>query len=163
MFTSKTLTSQHRQLSPTVSYWFILKFIFLTPLVHTHLKLFGYNRTLALLNWSIPRNLTRTAPPNDIKTFSDHIRYLIRHMRNHSPLPGSCLSRSLTLWWQLRLSGIKTELYIGTRNYSSCDDSPTFQAHAWVEYLGYPLNAGKEVRQRYVAFDQAISSESIQK
>ena len=32
-----------------------------------------------------------------------------------------------------------------------------FQAHAWVEYEGYPLNDSADVRKRFATFESAIN------
>lgn len=144
------LTFPKAQATLTV-YWFALKFALLIPIVDMHLKLFGYNRTLALLKKFIPANSTPTPLLNNQPASASIIRSIVRQVRDHSPLAGTCLSRSLVLWLQLRRMGINTELYIGTRT-----ESKKFEAHAWVEYQGQPLNAGKHVRRRYIAFEESM-------
>jgi hypothetical protein len=41
---------------------------------------------------------------------------------------------------------------IGTRRLDG-----EFQAHAWLEYQGQPLNAGKRVRQKYMVFEYTFT------
>jgi hypothetical protein len=69
----------------------------------------------------------------------------------HSPFRGNCLSRSLTLWWLLRQQGLEGTLRIGTRFKDG-----QFQAHAWVEYDGQPLNEEPQVYYTFTVFAQAI-------
>jgi hypothetical protein len=57
----------------------------------------------------------------------------------------------LTLWWLLHRQGVVSDLRIGVRNSGG-----HFEAHAWVEYQGYPLNEQAQVHQRYTSFAQAI-------
>ncbi len=52
-----------------------------------------------------------------------------------------CLEQSLTLYVLLRLAGATVRLRLGVQAYP-------FGAHAWVEYLGRPLNDIEE----HVAF-----------
>jgi hypothetical protein len=49
------------------------------------------------------------------------------------PADGRCLNRSLVLLAMLAERGIDTTLVIGTSS------RPSFEAHAWIEHLGYPL------------------------
>jgi hypothetical protein len=44
-----------------------------------------------------------------------------------------CLERSLTLYYYLRRAGIGAEFRLGARPHP-------FEAHAWVEYAGEPVN-----------------------
>jgi hypothetical protein len=60
---------------------------------------------------------------------------------------GNCLSRSIVLHGLLQRKGISSELRIGVRN------KPKFQAHAWVEHRGTPLNAGSNVHRNYQLVD----------
>ncbi len=61
---------------------------------------------------------------------------------------GNCLSRSIVLHGLLQRKGISSALCIGVRN------KPKFQAHAWVEHKGTPLNAGPNVHRNYQRVDQ---------
>lgn len=60
---------------------------------------------------------------------------------------GNCLSQSLTLLRLLRGRAINAQLRIGVRRTDT-----EFQAHAWVELNGAPLNDTPNVAQRYVPF-----------
>ena len=64
----------------------------------------------------------------------------------------NCLRQSLLLCWLLHNQGIVSELRIGVQ----CQGEK-FQAHAWVEYEGYPLNDSADVRKRFATFESAIN------
>jgi hypothetical protein len=76
---------------------------------------------------------------------------LMQWTLRYSPLQGNCLSRSLTLWWLLRQQGLEGTLRIGTRFKDG-----RFQAHAWVEYDGQPLNEEPQVYHTFTVFAQTI-------
>jgi len=62
--------------------------------------------------------------------------------------PGStCLEKSLTLWQLLSSQGIDSTIRIGARKLTS-----EFEAHAWVERNGVPLNELDSPHQHYSAF-----------
>jgi len=63
----------------------------------------------------------------------------------------NCLQQALVLWWLLRRQGIESDLRIGVRKTADC-----FEAHAWVERLGFVLNENEGVYQRFAAFDHPI-------
>jgi len=65
------------------------------------------------------------------------------------PVRATCLRRSLLLWWLLRRDGIETVLRVGVNR-----ESGTLHAHAWVEYLGRPLNDADDIALRFPAFEQ---------
>jgi len=59
----------------------------------------------------------------------------------------TCLERSFGLWWLLRRRGFEADLRIGGRK-----DGARFEAHAWVEYSGIPLNDAGHDHNRFSAF-----------
>jgi hypothetical protein len=64
------------------------------------------------------------------------------------PFASSCLPNSLVLGWLLRREGICTELRIGVRR-----DHGKFQAHAWIEHQGLPVNDRQDVLKHFSAFE----------
>jgi len=150
-----------------------MKTVLMLPLTALGLRLVGFNRWYA--------GLARlTKQPNPVTLPSDlggvgggqpekeaTIRRTLRVMRlavRRGFYAGNCLSRSLTLWWLLHHQGITSDLRIGVRK-KEAGRLPSeghaalegqFEAHAWVEVEGYPLNENEHVHQRYVAFEQAI-------
>ena len=131
---------------------FALQLAVVVPLVHAHLILFGYNRTLVRLRIFVPAHPDQTDPHADIEGFALGMRRLVRRIRDHSPWPGSCLSRSLALWWLLRRQGTNPTIHVGTRKFDG-----RFQAHAWVSLNSRPLNAGTHVWDKYVQFRHNFS------
>lgn len=73
----------------------------------------------------------------------------VERVRCHSPLSGTCLSRSLTLEYLLRRQGIRTKLRIGVRRNGS-----RIAGHAWVEVNGAALNDTPDVHHEFAPLHQ---------
>jgi len=82
-----------------------------------------------------PTSLASSNDDPDVRTRALGTARLVGGAASVSPLPTTCLSRSLTLWWILRRQGIASELRIGVSK-----DDGEFAAHAWVELDGIPIN-----------------------
>jgi hypothetical protein len=136
-------------------YWLIFKIIIVLSLVRLGLRVFGFKRVFVALNW-LALHLAQTPVEPEQTTYINQITQWIQYVKRHGLYRGNCLSRSLVLWWLLRRRGIETVIRIGTRQQMG-----QFQAHAWVEYQGQPLNAGPHVRQRYTTFDHAFVPDSV--
>jgi Transglutaminase-like superfamily len=80
-------------------------------------------------------------------------RMVLAAVRN-SPIPSTCLERSLSLWWLLARQGIATQFRIGVRK-----DGERFTAHAWVERDGVALGEPDETHLHYAAFAEELSGE----
>ncbi len=65
----------------------------------------------------------------------------------YGPASATCLARSLVLHWMCRREGIDSHLHIGVRFLET-----KFDAHAWVEYEGHPVNDAEDVASRYHPF-----------
>ncbi len=76
---------------------------------------------------------------------------MVRLATRYQPLFNNCLRQSLVLWWLLHRQGIASNLRIGVQR-----DQNKFQAHAWLEYNGFPLNEQQDVQQRFATFKQPI-------
>jgi hypothetical protein len=75
----------------------------------------------------------------------------------HHVLPvGNCLTRSLFLQWLLRRRGVNAELRIGVRK-----EQGQFEAHAWVEYEGRPINDAPDVSKRFAPFDESLTARLV--
>ena len=61
-----------------------------------------------------------------------------------SPLPTTCLTRSVVMCWMLRRRGIAHELVIGVRQVEA-----GLQAHAWVECKGSPVNDSGDIAAQF--------------
>jgi hypothetical protein len=81
---------------------------------------------------------------------------LVNLASRHTPMPATCLSRSLVLCWLLRRRGIPCELRIGVQLVRGKLD-----AHAWVEHEGIPINDTQDVAQRYAAFGGPLTTGSF--
>jgi hypothetical protein len=64
----------------------------------------------------------------------------------------NCLEQSLVLWWLLQKRGVSADLLIGARK-----DADRFEAHAWVEFAGAPLNSTGEGHLHFVPFEEQIT------
>ena len=71
------------------------------------------------------------------------------------PVRATCLRRSILLWWLLRRDGIETVLRVGVNR-----EDGAFNAHAWVEYLGRPVNDTDDVALRFPSFDRDFGASS---
>jgi hypothetical protein len=60
---------------------------------------------------------------------------LVRIAAGRGPYAGSCLPRSLTIWWLLRRQKVDSKIRFGARK--ECNQ---LKAHAWVELHGIALN-----------------------
>ncbi len=116
----------------------------LLPPVTVLLKTGGYGRAQRWL---------AKAPPGRLRTAGDSLATgrmvgrAVTMAANHSPLPSTCLSRSLVIWLLLRRRGIDSEIRLGVRK-----DAGAVAGHAWVEHQGVPLNDTDDVVERYTVF-----------
>jgi hypothetical protein len=63
----------------------------------------------------------------------------------------TCLEKSLALWYLLGRQGISSSVRIGARKLDE-----KFQAHAWVERAGVPLDDPGDSHRHYATFDAAF-------
>lgn len=129
-----------------------LSALLLLPVVDISLRLFAWTRCQ---RWA--ERWARPAPTAD-QTYPAprRIAWLVERAARHCPWPATCLRRSLLLWAFLRRSGVASELRLGFRNPGG-----QFEAHAWVEWNGVPLNDTPDVRSRYAVPAQALTSPVI--
>ncbi len=80
------------------------------------------------------------------------IAWLVDRAARDCPWPATCLRRSLLLRAFLLRSGVASELRLGFRMTDG-----KFEAHAWVEWNGVPLNDAPDVRLRYTVPAQALA------
>jgi len=134
-----------------VERWLLAQALILLPLTALALRLMGFHRWQTLLAQLTP---VRSGAETDDATRIGAGRataQLVDAAARHGAYRASCLPRSLALWWLLRRRGIEGDLRIGVRK-----EAGQIQAHAWVEYRGAVLNDGRDVSERYAAFDRAI-------
>lgn len=77
---------------------------------------------------------------------------MVRVASSYGLYNGKCLEKSLVLWFLLRRQGLNGDLRIGARK-----EGDRFEAHAWVEFLGFPLDESENVRQRFKPFQHVIT------
>lgn len=122
-----------------------LRFLALVLAARVGLATVGFRRTRSLLR---PPRRARPDPSRE-RRLVDRARWWERRLRR----VGTCLSRSLALWRLLAAEGVPCALRIGTRRSAQ----GAFEAHAWVEHEGQPLNSGRRVRQKYAVFAEDLS------
>jgi Transglutaminase-like superfamily len=81
-------------------------------------------------------------------------RMILAAARN-SPIPSTCLERSLCLWWLLARQGVATQFRIGVRK-----DREKFAAHAWVECDGIAVGEPQAPHLHYTPFVEEISGDA---
>ena len=123
----------------------------LLPLLTVGLRVRGFGATQRLL-----QKLTKAAKNNSPMTAVESrvaltSRMVLAAARN-SPIPSTCLERSLSLWWMLARQGIATQFRIGVRK-----DGEKFAAHAWVERDGVAVGEPEAQHLHYAAFAEEIS------
>lgn len=125
----------------------LLQAFFLLPATALAFRLFGLKHLRATLP-PIPNSETKQAETLAQAQNAQCIARMVRIAATHGFRRASCLVQSLVLWRLLRRHGIASELRIGTRKAEN-----QFQAHAWVECGGVPLNDSGDVRDSFTAFD----------
>jgi hypothetical protein len=118
------------------------------PLFWIALRVLGLPRLCAWLSSS--PTVVRRSPSNEELAA---IATMVNIAGNHVPFPSTCLTRSLLLKWLLRRRGVDSDVRIGTRLTRG-----QFEAHAWVEHNGTPLNDQPDIATRFAAFDEPVSA-----
>src|SRR5437762_1618232 len=125
---------------PTADKWLVCKVAITLPLVEGGLRLLGLQVVARLLgSWATP-----SVVPMESSREVERQARLLSMVLNRHPFGGKCLSRSLTLWWYLRRTGIKSEVRLGIRK-----SGRKLLGHAWVEYQGQPVAEPPGVCERY--------------
>jgi len=119
------------------------------PLVAAGLSMWGFRRVhAAMARWPRPRG-ARFPTERAASARARSASKVVAIAAGSGPVRATCLRRSLLLWWLLRRDGIETVLRVGVNR-----ESGTLHAHAWVEYLGRPLNDADDIALRFPAFEQ---------
>jgi len=120
-----------------------------TPVVAGGLAILGFRRMHAFMaRRSRPRS-ARFPTAQAAEARARSAARVVAIAAGRGPVRATCLRQSLLLWWLLRRDGIETVLRVGVNR-----ESGTLNAHAWVEYLGRPVNDADDVALRFPAFDQ---------
>jgi hypothetical protein len=120
------------------------------PCTIVGLRLFGFKRWYAGLSWWAHRWQWGQIAADESRSVQRTLQLMGLALR-YALHRGNCLSQSLTLWWLLQSQGIKSDLRIGVRRVEG-----QFQAHAWIEHDGQPINDMQDVQSRFATFQRAI-------
>jgi hypothetical protein len=129
-----------------------LRAVVLLPMLTVSLRVRGFGPTQRLLQKFIPPVKNRP-PAAAVELCALTSRMVLAAARN-SPVPCTCLERSLSLWWLLARQGIATRFRIGVRK-----DGEKFTAHAWVERDGVAIDEPDGSHLHYAAFAEELSGE----
>lgn len=137
---------------PRPEQWILLRALLILPLIGLGLRLLGLRRLQNLLA-RLPSKQPDKFPKLAVSDLAQVHTRLVQSAAQHGLYRATCLRRSLALWWLLRAQGIETHLRLGVNS-----GDRGFEAHAWVELEGQPLNDAQDVRQHFSPFNQAIGS-----
>lgn len=124
----------------------------LLPLIALSLRLRGFKKTKETLQKKLTRNFPQeTEKEKTAETVQNTCR-MVKAAAHYGIYRPTCLVESLTLWYLLQSQRISAGLRIGVRKLPE-----KFEAHAWVECQGVPLNQTEQMHQHYAAFDSGFS------
>ena len=123
----------------------------LLPLISLSLRWRGFRKTKASLEHFLSVPYGSQNP--DAQARARLTAQMVRAAEHHGIGYPSCLAVSLALWWLLARQAISSDLRVGVRK-----EGERFEAHAWVEYGGAPLNEPETEHHHYAAFDAALAS-----
>lgn len=119
------------------------------PVIRAGLLLVGFQRLRRLLAGLSPPGSAASGPSGAERAArARQISRIVDIGSRRGPAEGSCLHRSLALWWLLRRRQIDSELRIGAQL-----DENELSAHAWVELDGEVLNDTPDVAARFRPFE----------
>jgi hypothetical protein len=129
----------------------LCKTCMLLPMIALGLRMFGFNKMQAfLIRSTYKKNCDLTGEAALFRALST--ARIVEIAARHGLYKASCLPKSLTLWRLLRRRDIDSDLRIGVRK-----EAGVFEAHAWVEICGQPLNDGSDVHKRFAAFEHSVA------
>ena len=131
-----------------------LRAVVLLPMLTISLRLRGFGATQQFLQKFIsPR---KDGPPvGAVESHAALTSRMVLAAARNSPIPSTCLERSLSLWWLLARQGIATQFRIGVRK-----DGEKLAAHAWVERNGVAIGEPEASHLHYAAFAEEMSGEA---
>jgi hypothetical protein len=135
----------------------LLKAFIILPLISLGLRLLGLQRLQTVLSRLGSGKKEATNEETALAKCQITAR-LVSIASRHGFYRATCLPRSLALWWLLKSQGIECDMRFGVRKNEGGLD-----AHAWVEYLGRPLDDSQEVHENFSAFEKKIISSEMNK
>ena len=127
----------------------------LLPLMRASLRLRGFRATQKTLQLHIRRGVT-ALPEAAAADETNLVCRMVLAAGRYSLLQGTCLERSLALWWLLARKGIATQLRIGARK-----SGEKFEAHAWVERNGVAIGEPDGTHLHYAPFEKEFTEEIL--
>ena len=118
----------------------------LLPWVALRLRVQGFRVTK---NWL--QSFAKNNSANNSQETAEQAQLTVRMVRaaaRHGIGHPSCLEESLVLLHFLNAQGIAAQLRIGVKK-----NAPRFEAHAWVECDGKPLNEREALHDHYAPFE----------
>jgi hypothetical protein len=115
----------------------------LLPAIWVGLRVIGFARIHA---WAAGSRGAPAAAPEPHSPAA--VGALVNMAGGVMPFFSTCLTRSLALVWILGRHGVPRQLRIGVR---TADER--FDAHAWVEHDGLPINDSPGVSERFAVLD----------
>ena len=131
-----------------------MRAVVLLPLLTVSLRLRGFGATRRFLQKFVNPGKSGL-PVTAAESYAALTSRMVVAAARSSPIPSTCLERSLSLWWLLARQGITTQFRIGVRK-----DGDKFAAHAWVERDGVALGELQAQHLHYAAFAEEMSGEA---
>ena len=126
--------------------------LLLPPAILLGFKLLGVSRTQGFLRrWASSQSSGKEFAAEPQRGIALALQAQ-RLARRKARVGDTCLVRSLTLWALLLRRGVDTQLRVGIRKTGT-----SFEAHAWLELRGEPLNESPSVVGTYQAFPRPVS------
>jgi len=128
--------------------------VLLLPVIHIALLLLGYYRLRGVMEKWIPlKPIGTPVSETQILQRAHEIARIVSIAAQHGLYKGTCLRRSLLVWWFLRRARIQSEICFGVRMFKG-----ELEAHAWVEYNGTIVNDSANVHEHYQALHDVLPS-----
>ena len=127
----------------------MLRALVLVPVTSAALHTIGFRRWSSFLSKFAPKkNPTAEVTPESLESARRTAR-MVATASNEGIIHGQCLEESIVLWWLLKRQRLPAELQIGGRRKGA-----EFEAHAWVELDGNPVNDHEDVGQDFARFSR---------
>jgi hypothetical protein len=129
----------------------------LLPVIHFALLLLGYYRLRRVMEKLIPLKPMHTpASETEALQRAREIARMVTIAAQHGLYRGTCLRRSLLVWWFLRREDIQSEVCFGVQMIDH-----QLEAHAWVEYRGVVVNDLVDIHKYYKTLNDVFPSTKL--
>lgn len=127
--------------------YFVLSLIYL-PLIGIVLRKHGFNKTTTWIEQRYSQNHTKVKTDNQDLKEASQIGRMVCAAAHHGPFKAKCLTRALLIFFFLQRRGIESKIIFGTNSL----DAERFEAHAWIEYMGFPIGEQADIRKKFTVF-----------